>query len=707
MNETYINIIARELSVGAWQVTNTQTMLSEGATVPFISRYRKERTGNLDEMQIAAIKERTTYFEDLQKRKETVIKTIEEQGKMTDALRQSILSCTDQNILEDIYLPYKPKRKTRASVAIENGLEPLAKILFSQSNTDPHDKAAGFLTEKVPDVDSALQGARDIIAEWVAEDAKARDNIRKLFAREAVITSRVLKSKMEEGIKYKDYFEFSEPLKNCPSHRLLAIRRGENEAILTMDISVEADDAIDRLERIFIKASNDCAEQVSLAIKDSYKRLLKPSIETEFRVLSKEKADEEAIRVFAENLRQLLLSAPLGQKRILAIDPGFRTGCKVVALDEHGTLLHNTTIYPHEPQNQQTAAMAEIRSMVEKFKIEALAVGNGTAGKETEKMVQGIRFDREVQIFMVSENGASVYSASEVAREEFPDHDVTVRGAISIGRRLMDPLSELVKIDPQSIGVGQYQHDVNQKRLRESLDAVVESCVNQVGVNLNTASKHLLHYVSGLGPKLAQSIVDYRTDNGGFRQRKDLLKVPLLGNKAFEQAAGFLRIQGGTNLLDGSAVHPESYHIVEAMARDTGSSVQELIEKKEVRKRVDPKRYLSEAIGAFTLEDILKELEKPGRDPREALKQFRFADGIDSIGDLREGMKLQGIVTNITNFGAFVDIGVKQDGLVHISQLANKFVKDPNEVVKLQQVVQVTVMEIDARRKRIALSMKE
>ncbi|MDH5604722.1 MAG: helix-hairpin-helix domain-containing protein, partial [Cyclobacteriaceae bacterium] len=599
MNETYINIIARELSVGAWQVTNTQTMLSEGATVPFISRYRKERTGNLDEMQIAAIKERTTYFEDLQKRKETVIKTIEEQGKMTDALRQSILSCTDQNILEDIYLPYKPKRKTRASVAIENGLEPLAKILFSQSNTDPHDKAAGFLTEKVPDVDSALQGARDIIAEWVAEDAKARDNIRKLFAREAVITSRVLKSKMEEGIKYKDYFEFSEPLKNCPSHRLLAIRRGENEAILTMDISVEADDAIDRLERIFIKASNDCAEQVSLAIKDSYKRLLKPSIETEFRVLSKEKADEEAIRVFAENLRQLLLSAPLGQKRILAIDPGFRTGCKVVALDEHGTLLHNTTIYPHEPQNQQTAAMAEIRSMVEKFKIEALAVGNGTAGKETEKMVQGIRFDREVQIFMVSENGASVYSASEVAREEFPDHDVTVRGAISIGRRLMDPLSELVKIDPQSIGVGQYQHDVNQKRLRESLDAVVESCVNQVGVNLNTASKHLLHYVSGLGPKLAQSIVDYRTDNGGFRQRKDLLKVPLLGNKAFEQAAGFLRIQGGTNLLDGSAVHPESYHIVEAMARDTGSSVQELIEKKEVRKRVDPKRYLSEAIGAF------------------------------------------------------------------------------------------------------------
>jgi len=700
-------LIADELKISVRQTSNTRLLLEGGATVPFISRYRKEHTGDLDETQVLAIKERLEYYTVLEKRKETVLHTIEEQGKLTEELRRSIEGCFDQNKLEDIYLPYKPKRKTRASVAKENGLAPLADWLLLQTNDSPDQKARAFINENVPDVGAAIHGACDIIAEKISEDAVARERIRKLFAREAIISSKSLKSKEAEGIKYKDYFDYSGPLKKTPSHRLLAIRRGEKEGFLSMDISVEMDDAINILERTFIKRNNESADIVRKAITDGYKRLLKPSIETEFRLLSKTKADDEAIKVFSTNLRQLLLSAPLGPSRVLAIDPGYRTGCKLAALDEQGGLIFNETIYPHQPQGRLREAEGTVRSLVDKYKITAIGIGNGTASKETEKFIRNIKFDSEVNIFVVSESGASVYSASEVAREEFPDQDITVRGAVSIGRRLIDPLSELVKIDPRSIGVGQYQHDVDQKRLQEGLDNVVVSCVNQVGVDLNTAGKYLLNYVSGLGPKLAQNIVEYRAKKGPFKTREELLKVPLLGNKAFEQAAGFLRIPNAVNPLDSSAVHPESYHIVETMASQLGCSLNELVGRSGLKTKENLKKFISEDIGEFTIKDILDELEKPGRDPREELEQFSFAEGMDSISDLREGQKIPGIITNITNFGAFVDVGVKQDGLVHISHLANKFVSDPNEVVKLGQKVMVKVLEVDVARKRIALSIKE
>lgn len=707
MKNQYTGLIAGELSISEKQILTVDKLLEEGATIPFIARYRKEMTGSLDEVQLAAVRDKLTYFRDLDKRKETVLKTIDEQGKLSEALKEQILKCTDQNQLEDLYLPYKPKRKTRAVAALEKGLGPLADIVFLQAAVNPEEKAKAFLNEAVKTAEEALQGARDIIAERVAEDAEARTAIRNLFAREAVLTSSVLKSKMEEAAKYRDYFEFSEPLKQCPSHRMLAIRRAEREGFLSMDISVETDKAVSRLKKLFIRSANACTPHVETAVEDSYKRLLKPSIETEFRLLHKNKADEEAIAVFSENLRQLLLAAPLGPRRMLAIDPGYRTGCKVVILDEQGSLLENTTIFPHPPQNEQEKTLRQLRALVNQYQVEAIAIGNGTAGKETEKLIRSIDFGSKPRIFQVNESGASIYSASEAAREEFPDKDVTVRGAVSIGRRLMDPLSELVKIDPKSIGVGQYQHDVNQSRLKESLDTVVESCVNLVGVDLNTASKHLLHYVSGLGPRLAANIVTYRQQNGPFRSRKELLKVPLLGEKAFEQSAGFLRIRDGEHPLDASAVHPESYPVVEKIAADLGCTVAELIAQKDLRKKIDLRKYLSESTGELTLKDILRELEKPGRDPREELKDFSFAEGIDSIEDLRYGMVLPGVVTNITKFGAFVDIGIKQDGLVHISHLANRYVKDPAEVVRLQQIVQVKVLDVDRARNRVQLSMKE
>lgn len=707
MKNEYIRLISDDLSIRETQVLHVSKLLDEGATIPFIARYRKEATGNLDEVKLSAIKEKLAYFRDLEKRKETVLKTIDEQGKLSPALKAQIDQCTDQNQLEDIYLPYKPKRKTRATSALEKGLGPLADLIYLQAAINLEQKAEEFLNDEVTTVDDALQGARDIIAERINEDAGVRNQIRNLFRREAVLTSRVIKSRAEEGSKYQDYFDFSEPLARCPSHRMLAIRRGEREGFLSMDISVDAEQAIARLQKKLIRSDNACTVHVETAISDAYKRLLKPSIETEFRLLHKNKADEEAIAVFGENLRQLLLAPPLGPRRILAIDPGYRTGCKVVALDQQGGLLETATIFPHPPQNEAARAAAQLKELVLRHRVEAIAIGNGTAGKETEKLVRDIDFDGKVRIFLVNENGASIYSASEAAREEFPDQDVTVRGAVSIGRRLMDPLSELVKIDPKSIGVGQYQHDVNQTRLKESLDTVVEHCVNLVGVDLNTASRHLLHYVSGLGPKLAANIVKYRQENGPFKSRNELKKVPLLGDKAFEQCAGFLRIRGGSQPLDESAVHPESYPVVEKMAADLGSTVTELIRNKELRKKIDPRKYVSPETGELTLKDILRELEKPGRDPREELKDFSFAEGIDSIDDLREGMILPGIVTNITKFGAFVDIGIKQDGLVHISHLADRFVKDPNDAVKLQQIVRVKVLNIDRARQRVQLSIKE
>lgn len=707
MENKYTGLISENLSISEKQVLNVARLINEGATVPFIARYRKEVTGNLDEVKINSVKEKLAYFSELEKRKETVLKTIGEQGKLTEALKRQIEDCTDQNKLEDLYLPYKPKRKTRAVMAIEKGLEPLADILYLQASPDPEVKARTFLNEEVKTVEEALQGSRDIIAERISEDVEAREAIRLLFAREAQLTSKVLKSKTEEAEKYRDYFDFREPLKQCPSHRMLAIRRGEKEGFLSMDISVDTEKAFARLKRIFIRSAGACTPHMEAAVEDSWKRLLKSSIETEFRLLHKGKADEEAISVFSDNLRQLLLAAPLGPRRILAIDPGFRTGCKVVVLDEQGSLLENTTIFPHPPQNEAEKAGRQLSSLVSRHRIEAVAIGNGTAGKETEKLVRNINFGTKLRIFLVNESGASIYSASEAAREEFPDKDITVRGAVSIGRRLVDPLSELVKIDPKSIGVGQYQHDVNQTRLKESLDTVVESCVNLVGVDLNTASKHLLNYVSGLGPKLAANIVGYRQNKGVFRSRKELLKVPLLGEKAFEQSAGFLRIPGASNPLDASAVHPESYPVVEKMAADLGCSVTALMTGKETRKRIRLKDYITEDTGELTLKDIMSELEKPGRDPREELHDFSFAEGIDSMEDLRYGMVLPGIVTNITKFGVFVDIGIKQDGLVHISHLANRFVKDPSEVVKLQQTVQVKVLDVDNARHRVQLSMKE
>jgi uncharacterized protein len=691
------------------QVTNVYNLHSEGRTIPFMARYRKEVTGNLDEVAIGNIVEQSTYFTELHKRKETVVKTIEDAGKLTPELAKRIEDCYSTTEVEDIYLPYKPKRKTRASQAIEKGLEPLAKIIFEQGAVNPEAEATKYINEQVADSNEALVGARDIIAEWIAENEQARAVVRKLFAEEAVLSSTVFSSKKEEeeAQKYRDYFEFSEPLSKVPSHRMLAIRRAEKEGFLAMGITIDATKAIEELERIFIKTSSPSAKEVKKALEDSYKRLLKSSIETEFRMSSRDKAEEEAIHVFTENLRQLLLSSPLGSKRVLALDPGYRTGCKVVCLDAQGNFLYNTTIYPHPPQNQWQESAAEIKHLVEKFSIDAIAVGNGTAGRETETHVRSIDYGRPVSVYSVNESGASIYSASEVAREEFPDQDVTVRGAVSIGRRLLDPLSELVKIDPKSIGVGQYQHDVNQVKLKQGLDRVVESAVNFVGVDVNTASKHLLKYVSGITSTLANNIVQYRLQNGPFKTREELKKVPMMGPKSFEQCAGFLRIPGASTPLDASSVHPESYALVEEMAKDVQASLEELIKSAELRKKINKKKYISEKAGEFTIEDILKELEKPGRDPRAPIEEFQFDQTIKSIDDVKTGMRVPGIVTNITAFGAFVDIGVKQDGLVHVSQLSNRFVNDPNEVVKLQQKVMVTVTEVDVARKRIALSMKE
>lgn len=709
MELKYSQHIAALLNLSLKQINSIYELHNEGSTIPFIARYRKEATGNLDEVAITNVIEQIRYFNELEKRKETVLKTIEEAGKMTPELKKRIEDCVNATELEDIYLPYKPKRKTKASVAIEKGLEPLAKLLFEQGNDNPEEAASKFINEIVKDTTEALQGARDIMAEWIAENEQARNLVRKLFTEEAVVSSRVLTTKKEEeeAQKYRDYFEFKEPLAQSPSHRILAIRRGEKEGFLIMTINIEKETAHAELKRVLLKSSTPAAKQVELAIEDAYNRLLQPSIETEFRMASKTKADEEAIRVFAENLRQLLLASPLGHKRVMAIDPGFRTGCKVVCLDEQGTFLKYNTIFPHAPQNDWNGAVQTIKELVAKYDIEAIGYGNGTASKETEQLVRGIDFGKPVSIFMVNESGASIYSASEVAREEFPNEDVTVRGAISIGRRLLDPLSELVKIDAKSIGVGQYQHDVNQNRLKEALDQVVESCVNYVGVDVNTASKHLLMYVSGLTATVAKNIVEYRTKNGGFKSREELKKVSMLGPKAFEQCAGFLRIPNASNPLDNSAVHPESYHVVEAMAAKTGSNVPELIKNPEIRKQIKAKDFVSETIGQYTIEDILKELEKPGRDPRSPIEEFRFAEGVSSMEDLKPGMKIPGIVTNITNFGAFVDVGVKQDGLVHISHLANRYISDPNEAVKLGQKVMATVLEVDIARKRIALSLKE
>lgn len=706
--KTYANIIAKKLNLNGRYVENTLQLLEEGCTIPFISRYRKERTGNMDEVQIAAISEANDKLKDIDKRKETVVKTITEQGKMTDELQRRIEDCWDANELEDIYMPFKPKRRTKAQMARELGLEPLSVILMMQRESNPEAAAKRFVKEGVKNVAAAIKGAQDIIAETVSEDERSRQQVRSAFRREAIISSKVVKAKAdtEEAAKFSDYFDFSEPLKRCSSHRLLAMRRGENEGILRISISADDEGCIDRVKRFFIRGYGKCSSLVGEAVEDSYKRLLKPAIETEFANLSKEKADEEAINVFTENLRQLLLSAPLGQKRVMGVDPGFRTGCKVVCLDEQGNLLHHEAIFPHPPVNKPQQAAQQVEKMVERFNIEAIAIGNGTASRETTAFIKSLHFNHDVKQFVVSEDGASVYSASKTAREEFPDEDVTVRGAVSIGRRLMDPLAELVKIDPKSIGVGQYQHDVDQTKLKKSLDLTVESCVNTVGVNLNTASQHLLTYVSGLGPTLAKNIVEYRKENGAFTSRAQLKKVSRLGPSAFEQCAGFLRIPGAKNPLDNSAVHPESYKIVEQMAKDCHCTVSDLIKDKKKRESIDIKRYITDTIGIPTLTDIIKELEKPGRDPREQIEAFEFDKNVTTVDDLIEGMILPGIVTNITNFGAFVDVGVHQDGLVHISQLADRYVSDPTQVVKLHQHVKVKVVEVDRKRNRISLSMK-
>jgi len=704
-----INLISSALNIKASQIEKTIELLDSGATIPFISRYRKEVTGGLDEVQIGAIKEQNDKLNELIKRKETILKSIEEQEKLTPELKERIENCWVSSELEDIYLPYKPKRQTRAEIARKKGLEPLAKFIMAQHPGDVEGKAEAYVKGDVKDTKDAIAGACDIIAEWINEDEYARNAIRNIFQREAVITSKVVKGKEEEGDKYRDYFNFSEKLSKSSSHRILAIRRGESEGILRVNITPDEDTALERLDKRFLKGDNDniATNYVADALEDSYKRLLKPSIETEFAALSKEKADEEAIRVFIENLRQLLLAPPLGQKRVLGVDPGYRTGCKIVCLDAEGNLLHNETIYPHPPQNETSKAGNKVVKMVSTYNIDAIAIGNGTASRETERFITNLRYEKEVKVFVVSENGASIYSASKTAREEFPDYDVTVRGAVSIGRRLMDPLAELVKIDPKSIGVGQYQHDVDQPKLKKSLDFTVESCVNLVGVNVNTASKHLLTYVSGLGPTLAQNIVDYRAEHGAFKSRKELMKVARMGDKAFEQCAGFLRISEASNPLDNSAVHPESYHIVEKMAKELDCTVKELIENKELKKNLDLKKYVTEKVGLPTLNDIIEELDKPGRDPRKGIKVFEFDPNIRTIEDLREGMILPGIVTNITNFGCFVDVGIKENGLVHISEIADRFVSDPTEVVSLHQHVEVKVMSVDLGRKRVQLSMKK
>lgn len=707
-----MNLFAKRISdllnINIKYVDNTLELLDSGCTIPFISRYRKERTGGLDEVQITQICELNERMKETAKRKETIIKTISEQCKLTPELEKRINECWEPEVLEDIYMPYKPKRRTRAQVARENGLEPLATIIMLQRDNAPETTARRFINENVKSEEDAIKGALDIIAENVSEDERSRSQLRNAFRRGAIITSKVIKSKADtdEAAKYSDYFDFSEPLKRCSSHRLLAMRRGEKDGILRVSISADDEECVEKLKRLFVRGYGRCSTLVGEAVADSFKRLLKPSIETEFATLSKENADSDAIAVFAENLRQLLLAAPLGQKRVMGIDPGFRTGCKVVCLDEQGNLLHHEAIFPHPPRNEQIEASTQIKEMVKKYGVEAIAIGNGTASRETDRFVKTLGLADSIQVFTVSEDGASVYSASKTAREEFPDKDVTVRGAVSIGRRLMDPLAELVKIDPKSIGVGQYQHDVDQAKLKKSLDLTVESCVNSVGVNLNTASKHLLTYVSGLGPTLAQNIIDYRTANGAFSSRSQLLKVPRLGPSAFEQSAGFLRIPDAKNPLDNTAVHPESYKIVEKMAKDCGCSVAELIKDKDKRKSIRLDRYVSEKVGMPTLTDIMTELEKPGRDPREQLEEFEFDPNVSTPDDLVEGMVLPGIVTNITNFGAFVDIGVHQDGLVHISQLADRYVSDPIQVVKLHQHVMVKVIEVDRRRNRISLSMK-
>lgn len=702
------SIISRELNLTERAVENTLQLLDEGATIPFISRYRKERTGGLDEVKVAEIADQYERLKEIAKRKETVKKTIDEQGKLTDELSRRIDNCWDSTQLEDIYLPFKPKRRTKAQVAREQGLEPLATTIILQREQNIEAVAKRFVKGDVKDASSAIKGAQDIIAETISEDEHSRKQTRSQFRREAVIVSKVVKAKADsdEAAKYSDYFDWQEPLRNCTSHRLLAMRRGENEGFLRISITINDDECIDKLKRQHVRGNGPCCRLVAEATEDAYKRLLKPSIETEFSSISKAKAEEEAIRVFAENLRQLLLSPPLGQKRVMAIDPGFRTGCKVVCLDAQGTLLHNEAIFPHPPVSKVQEAAAQLASMIHKYKVEAIAIGNGTASRETKAFIERHVVTDGITIFTVSEDGASIYSASKTARDEFPQHDVTVRGAVSIGRRLMDPLAELVKIDPKSIGVGQYQHDVDQSKLKKSLDMTVESCVNAVGVNLNTASIHLLTYISGLGPSLAKNIVDYRTDNGAFTSRAQLKKVPRLGPSAFEQCAGFLRIPGAKNPLDNSAVHPERYKIVEQMAKDCNCTVAELIADKAKRQKVDIKRYISEEVGLPTLTDIMNEMEKPGLDPREQIEVFEFDSSVNSMDDLISGMILPGIVTNITNFGAFVDIGVHQDGLVHISQLANRYVSDPTQVVKLHQHVKVKVIEIDKKRNRISLSMK-
>ena len=703
--ELFHKMISGLSGISEKQISSTLHLLGEGATIPFISRYRKEVTGGLNEVQIEQIKEQHDKLCDIAKRKETILGTITEQGKLTAELKKRINDTWNPTELEDIYLPYKPKRKTRAEAARQKGLEPLATLLLLQRENNLSARAASFVKGEVKDVEDALKGARDIIAEQVNEDERARNAVRNQFSRQAEINAKVVKGKEEEAAKYRDYFDFSEPLKRCTSHRLLAIRRAEAEGLLKVSITPDDEACIERLERQFVRGNNECSEQVSEAAIDAYKRLLKPSIETEFAAQSKEKADDEAIRVFTENLRQLLLAAPLGQKRVLAIDPGFRTGCKVVCLDAQGNLLHNENIYPHPPVGKTGEAASKLRKMVEAYQIEAISIGNGTASRETEDFINQQTFDRQIPVFVVSEQGASIYSASKIARDEFPDYDVTVRGAVSIGRRLMDPLAELVKIDPKSIGVGQYQHDVDQTKLKKALDQTVENCVNLVGVNLNTASSHLLTYISGLGPQLAQNIVNYRAENGAFNSRKELMKVPRMGAKAFEQCAGFLRIPGAKNPLDNTAVHPESYHIVEQMAKDLKCTVNELIADKELRRKINISDYVTPVVGLPTLQDIMQELEKPGRDPRKTIKVFEFDKNVRTIADLREGMILPGIVGNITNFGAFVDIGIKENGLVHLSQLAERYISDPTEIVSIHQHVMVRVMNVDTDRKRIQLSM--
>jgi len=706
MNPKFIKIIAGKLEINISNVSNTLSLLMEGATVPFIARYRKELTGSLDEVQILQIKELNEKFTELEKRKSAILKSIESQNALTPELKHRIDDCLDPVKLEDIYLPFKPRRRTRAMIAKEQGLEPLAKIIMKQRDEDPGFRTESFLNEHVETVEDALSGARDIIAEWISENEKARNIVRREFESNAYIRSRVIKGKEDEAGKYRDYYDWSEPLKKCPSHRLLAMRRGEKEKFLAVSIKPEEKRTLERLNRFFVKGINESSVQVKMAVKDSYKRLIEPSIETEFANISKEKSDKEAIRVFAENLRQLLLAPPLGQKRILAIDPGYRTGCKLVCLDEQGDLLYNETIYPNKPQQEKRMAAKKITSLINAYNIDAIAIGNGTASRETEYFIKNLKFDRDLQVYIVNEDGASVYSASSIARQEFPHYDVTVRGAVSIGRRLMDPLAELVKIDPKSIGVGQYQHDVNQKYLKNSLDAQVEICVNSVGVNVNTASQHLLSYISGLGPQLAKNIIEYRKQNGSFRSREELKKVPLMGAKSYEQAAGFLRIPDSENPLDNSAVHPESYNIVRQMADDINCDLKNLVNNENLISKINLEKYISEKAGLPTLTDIRNELIKPGRDPRKTVKIFEFDQNIFSIEDIEEGMIIPGIVNNITRFGAFVDIGVKQSGLIHISEMAERFISDPNEIVQLHQHIKVKVKQVDIPGKRIQLSLK-